>query len=90
MTASAWRFLLAPFGGSSATPDTIIDAFGAELNQGDWYLDQHVLYRMCVGPVTGPPPPRWTPSLDALACPALSSLPCAGSLGGRSSTATTA
>ena len=41
MTAAAWRFLLAPFGGPSATADSVIDAFAAELNQGDWYLDQH-------------------------------------------------
>lgn len=46
MTVSVWRFLLAPFGIPTSTPDNIVDAFAAELNQGDWYLDQHVLYRM--------------------------------------------
>jgi hypothetical protein len=46
MTAAMWRFMLAPFSSRAATPDSVIDAFAAELNQGDWYLDQHVLYRM--------------------------------------------
>ncbi len=46
MSASMWRFLLTPFGPRNTSPDGIIDAFAAELDQGEWYLDQRVLYRM--------------------------------------------
>lgn len=46
MTAAAWRFALAPFGGPTATPESILDAVAAELDTSDYYLDQHTLYRM--------------------------------------------
>ena len=68
MTAAAWRFALAPFGGPSATPESIIDAIDAELDTKDSYLDQHTLYRMCADSVGAPAHRAHTASSSAPPC----------------------